>query len=750
MVLRVLAPVAVALALLGSCGGGGSSSSAQSDANTPKGCRGSGFKPALPFTHRKIAPAENEIKSYAAAMKFDGFYGILEFPSSTASVQNKEQARAFLLEHLRYQFDALGLAPALEFHSELATPKARTYKFTQGGTSAACGSSINLTTIDGKPFKIYALVADTKTCKAHTEYEQYPPEFVALMPPRGKPEKTKTLIFDPDALTMTRGALARPKDSASFADVIADNLYLEKDVTASRAGGKLYFANERLIGVDLNWLQRAPNEALEPDENCQGLQTEFRAKVGGKSFGDQMAFWHINDSMDYLERLGYKIFNGPLLYDASAQTSVYYPSLKLILYGVRGSLDALDASIIRHEFGHAVNYHLVSDFKAGDTGAISEGFADFWAGAHNLWTQRDAVEPYELDAMFLFDNHFFLEAGVERRRLDEMVLYNPHKDYPAHLYKGDQINSYPLFQSLKEAVSAYAFRSYDAVRFKQAYDEMITCVLEGTAGLGYATKSHQYARSIVETARRLYPDKPYAKIFEKYYKKNNSLQDPLSLEAPSAYALQKAQLNLKNMSFEPLAVQAEINGEQRFFTLARGETKSLDVADMQNLACKAKQDVKVTLSAKASGQIALRQEQEFRFFKGEPEKMEYNTPQKLKDAQKSKSRLSPDRAGVTSFELDIPGGVIGEFFSVGFDIEHEDSSELRVTLTTPDSFGNKDYELARGTGEREFKRVLNLDSLQDLRGKEAGGKWKLRVYDSSHGNTGSLKSWFIAKDIKCN
>ncbi|MGP1560827.1 MAG: proprotein convertase P-domain-containing protein [Helicobacteraceae bacterium] len=749
MVLRFLVFVAFLLALLGSCGGGGSNS-AQSDASIPKGCKGSGFKPALPFTHRNITPSENNIQSYAAAMKFDGFYGILEFPDSTASVQNKEQARVFLLERLHYQFEKLGLAPALEFHSELATPKSKTYKFTQGGKSASCGSSINLTVIDGKPFKIYALVADTKTCKPHTEYEQYPPEFVALMPPLGKPEQTKTLVFDPDALTMTRGALVRPKDSESFASVIAENLYIEKDVTASRAGGKLYFANERLIGVDLNWLQRAPNEALEPDENCQGLQTQFRAKVDGKSFGDQMAFWHINDSMDYLERLGYKIFNTPLLYDANAQTSVYYPSLKLILYGVRGSLDALDASIIRHEFGHAVNYHLVSDFKAGDTGAISEGFADFWAGAHNLWVQRASAEPYELNAMFLFDNHFFLEAGVEKRRLDEVVLYNPHKDYPAHLYKGDQINSYPLFQSLKEAVSPHAFRSYDATRFKEAYDAMITCVLEGTAGLGYATKTHQYARSIVETARRLYPDKPYAKIFEKYYKKNNSLQDLLSLEAPSAYTLQKAQLNLKNMSFEPLAVQAEINGEQRSFTLARGETKSLDVADMQNLACKAKQDVKITLSAKASGQIAFRQEREFRFFKGEPVKVENNAPQKLKDAQKSKSALSHDRQGLTSSELEITDGVIGEFFSVGFEIEHEDSNELRVVLTSPQSLGNRDYELARGTGERVFRKVLSIDSLQDLRGKEASGKWKLKVYDSSHGNTGSLKSWFIAKDIKCN
>lgn len=67
------------------------------------------------------------------------------------------------------------------------------------------------------------------------------------------------------------------------------------------------------------------------------------------------------------------------VHGTAADNSWYSRPQDLIIYGDGGVDDAEDADIIVHEVAHAIHELLVPGFGGGDTRAISEGFADFWA-----------------------------------------------------------------------------------------------------------------------------------------------------------------------------------------------------------------------------------------------------------------------------------------------------------------------------------------------------------------------------------
>src|SRR5205085_4698444 len=50
-----------------------------------------------------------------------------------------------------------------------------------------------------------------------------------------------------------------------------------------------------------------------------------------------------------------------------------------IRYGKGGVDDAEDAEVILHEYGHAIHFSQNFSFASEEAGAISEGFADYWA-----------------------------------------------------------------------------------------------------------------------------------------------------------------------------------------------------------------------------------------------------------------------------------------------------------------------------------------------------------------------------------
>src|SRR4051812_32374500 len=105
-------------------------------------------------------------------------------------------------------------------------------------------------------------------------------------------------------------------------------------------------------------------------------------------FEQVMAYYWITESQKYIQSLGFgttrraidnqpqKVRINQLGYDNSFETD--HPILE-IRYGKGGVDDAEDGEVILHEYGHAIHSSQNFSFASEQAGAISEGFADYWA-----------------------------------------------------------------------------------------------------------------------------------------------------------------------------------------------------------------------------------------------------------------------------------------------------------------------------------------------------------------------------------
>jgi zinc metalloprotease ZmpB len=114
----------------------------------------------------------------------------------------------------------------------------------------------------------------------------------------------------------------------------------------------------------------------------------FRYTRHQDGFEQVMAYYWITEAQKYIHRLGFgesrrPIDNRPqavrinqLGVDNSFATD--HPKNEL-RFGKGGVDDAEDAEVILHEYGHAIHFSQNFAFGSEQAGAISEGFADYWA-----------------------------------------------------------------------------------------------------------------------------------------------------------------------------------------------------------------------------------------------------------------------------------------------------------------------------------------------------------------------------------
>jgi len=105
-------------------------------------------------------------------------------------------------------------------------------------------------------------------------------------------------------------------------------------------------------------------------------------------FEQVMAYYWITEAQKYIHSLGFGVTRRPidnrpqaarinqLGYDNSFATD--HPKNEL-RFGKGGVDDAEDAEVILHEYGHAIHFSQNFSFASEEAGAISEGFADYWA-----------------------------------------------------------------------------------------------------------------------------------------------------------------------------------------------------------------------------------------------------------------------------------------------------------------------------------------------------------------------------------
>jgi hypothetical protein len=164
--------------------------------------------------------------------------------------------------------------------------------------------------------------------------------------------------------------------------------------------------------------------------------------------------------------------------------------------------------VILHEYGHAIQANINSGWSGGDTGAMGEGFGDYWAGAYSY--SRPNGNVYHPEWVFSWDGHSACWDGRLLNRTN--AQYNASKTYGAHssvtengvTFQSDELWSAPLFEAMKALLAAGKPRA-----------NIDKIILEAHFGLGSNIKMPVMATAIVNAAKTLYPaDLSYANTFQ--------------------------------------------------------------------------------------------------------------------------------------------------------------------------------------------------------------------------------------------
>src|SRR5262249_19534962 len=135
--------------------------------------------------------------------------------------------------------------------------------------------------------------------------------------------------------------------------------------------------------------KRVTTSPTRPKRRVRRRNFDFTFRSHEKGFEEVMVYYHIDQAVHYLEKLGYRneraIFREPVRVNVngSKQDNAWYsPGKKLLTYG-NGKIDeAEDGETILHELGHAIQDAIVPGFgRSTQAKAIGEGFGDYFAAS---------------------------------------------------------------------------------------------------------------------------------------------------------------------------------------------------------------------------------------------------------------------------------------------------------------------------------------------------------------------------------
>ena len=263
-----------------------------------------------------------------------------------------------------------------------------------------------------------------------------------------------------------------------------------------------------------------------PSTTANGVWNWLR---GNNAFDDAMVYFHIDQSQRYIQSLGFSnIQYNSIGADSDglsgADNSHYIPASNRLAFGHGGVDDDEDADVILHEYGHAITQSIVPTWSGGDSGAIGEGFGDYWGASYSSTTTNG--QTFHPEWAFSWDGHSadswpgrFLD--MTNLTYDSTHTYVAHETINGIANYSDQLWSTPLYQAFKTLLAQGYSRT-----------DMDKITLQAQFGIGANPTMRNMANAIVNAANLLFPSGPHAAVFREKFA-NQLILPPVPVPNPA-------------------------------------------------------------------------------------------------------------------------------------------------------------------------------------------------------------------------
>jgi hypothetical protein len=243
----------------------------------------------------------------------------------------------------------------------------------------------------------------------------------------------------------------------------------------------------RLVGDWVNIVSETGDPAYSPTN-------QFNYRRNDDRFEQVMAYYWITEAQKYIQSLGFGSTLRPVNKESQdvrinqwgADNSFSWDKKDMIKLGKGGVDDAEDAEVILHEYGHAIQDSQQVPFGFGasfESGAIGEGFADYWAV-----TVSNVIAPTpDAPCVADWDSVSYTVATPHCLRRTDLNLHYPENINPNSVHATGRIWSRALWD----------------IRGALGHVKADKIILEGHFGQKDPTMP-QLAASTVAAAQRLY------------------------------------------------------------------------------------------------------------------------------------------------------------------------------------------------------------------------------------------------------
>jgi len=559
-------------------------------------------------------------------------------------------------------------------------------------------------------------------------------------------------LFDPDPRTSLadRGLLDNSPDD-SFQDA-----YFQRELKDISYDGSTY----KLEGPWVKILDWDPPTAA-PSTSTNG---QWNFARGNNAFNDAMTYYHLDKSQRYMQSLGFTGNRGiqyaPIEVDSNGvngdDNSYFQPGTNRLSFGHGCVDDNEDADVILHEYGHAIHFSINPSWGGGDTGAIGEGFGDYWAASYSLSTTNGA--QFYPNEVYSWDGHGEGNVCWQGRILNALeARYDSTQTYRAHApipggFQTDELWSTPLFQSL------LTLKSMGVPR-----EEVDTIILQAQFGLGSNLSMRDMAQSIIVTAQQLY-NGPHSKVFKDNFLRHGIIEEPRAILTSRLDTVKDAgsdgivdpgeevDINFILSNSGTLAasqIQASLSNSDSLATVVQGATTFPDLDLGKSASGKESLRLRINPSTACGTlvkfELSVSYNEQTKVFP-----LEIRVGQPVGIAAKSTPRLSipdADSKGVLDSVEVRSSGLVSKQFKLGVDVRHPYRGDLKLILISP---SGKQLVLHDRTGISEDDLIgtypttlVPKESLEKILGEPISGRWQLQVADLASSDIGTFQAWSI-------